>query len=121
MLTADQATAVAAYLVANTPGASGELDYRHVSAWQRSREALDALGYGTETARGALLHPIPAAPAVPPKWDDVCCIVLSVAVQTGRIQLRHPRSAPTDKTGPGSADPETGALLNLLGLSSCGS
>jgi hypothetical protein len=66
------------------------------------------------------LRPTPALPAVLPRWDDACCIVLSVAEQTGGIRLRHPRSAPTDKTGPGSADPETAALLNLLGLTSCG-
>jgi hypothetical protein len=120
MLTADQATAVAEYLIAHTPGASGELDHSHISAWQMSCEALEALGYATETARGALLHPTPVAPAVLPRWDDTCCIVLSVAEQTGGIRLRHPRSAPTDKTGPGSANPETAALLNLLGLTSCG-
>jgi hypothetical protein len=120
MLTADQATAVAAYLITHTPGASGELDHSHISAWQMSCEALEALGYATETVCGALLHPTPVAPAVLPRWDDTCCIVLSVAVQAGRIQLRHARSAPTDKTGPGSADPETAVLLNLLGLTSSG-
>ncbi len=36
MLTADQATAVAKYLIAHTPGASGELDHSHISAWQMS-------------------------------------------------------------------------------------
>jgi pellino protein len=120
MLTADQATAVAAYLVANTPGASGELDHSHISAWQMSCEALEALGYATETARGALLHPTPTAPAVLPRWDDACCIVLSVAVQAGQIRLRHPRSEPTEETGPSTADPETVALLHLLGLTSRG-
>jgi len=120
MLTADQATAVATYLIVHTPGTSGELDHSHISAWQMSCEAVEALGYGTETARGALLHPTPIAPAVLPRWDDLACVVLSVAVQAGRIQLRHPRSAPTDKTGPGSADPETAALLALLGLISGG-
>lgn len=34
MLTADQAMAVAAYLVANTPGASGKLDHSYISVWQ---------------------------------------------------------------------------------------
>jgi len=120
MLTADQATAVAAYLVANTPGASGELDHGYVSAWQMSCEALEALGYAAETARGALLHPTPALPAVLPRWDDLACVVLSVAVQTGRIRLRHPRSDPTEETGPSTADPETAALLHLLELTSRG-
>lgn len=120
MLTADQATAVAAYLIAHTPGASGELDHSHISAWQMSCEALEALGYAAETARGALLHPTPALPAVQPRWDDACCVVLSVAVQSGRLKLRHPRSEPTDETGPGTAGPETKALLNLIGLTSCG-
>jgi len=120
MLTPDQATAVATYLIAHTPGAADELDHSHISAWQMSCEALEALGYATETARGALLHPTPVAPAVLPRWDDTCCVVLSVAVQAGRIQLRHPRSAPADQTGPSTADPETAALLNLLGLASDG-
>ena len=120
MLTPDQATAVAEYLVANTPGASGELDHSHISAWQMSCEALEALGYATETARGVLLHPTPVHPAVQPRWDDTCCVVLSVAEQSGRLKLRHPRSEPTDETGPSTADPETAALLALLGLISGG-
>lgn len=120
MLTADQATAVAAYLISHTPGASGELDHNHISAWQMSCEALEALGYATETARGALLHPTPALPTVLPRWDDAACVVLSVAEQSGRLKLRHPRSEPTDETGPGTADPETAALLALLGLTSDG-
>ena len=120
MLTADQATAVAEYLITHTPGASGELDHSHISAWQMSCEALEALGYATETARGARLHPAPAAPAVLPRWDDVACVVLSVAVQTGRIRLRHPLSDPTVEAGPSTADPETAALLHLLGLTSRG-
>jgi hypothetical protein len=100
-----------------------ELDHSLISAWQMSceaLEALEALGYATETARGALLHLTPVAPAVLPRWDDTCCVVLSVAVQTGRLKLRHPRSKPTDETSPSTEDPETAALLNLLGLTSCG-
>lgn len=87
MLPETQAAAVAKYLVANTPGASGELDHSHISAWQMSCEALEALGYATETARGALLHPTPVLPDMLPRWDDVACIVLSVAVQSGRLKL----------------------------------
>jgi len=120
MLTEAQATAVAAYLIAHTPGASGELDHSYISGWQMSCEALEALGYATETARGALLHPTPMLPAVQPRWDDTCCVVLSVADQSGRLKLRHHRSEPTDETGPGTADPETAALLVLLGLTSDG-
>lgn len=120
MLAEAQATAVAAYLIARTPGADGELDHRHVSAWQMSCETIAALGYATETVRGALLRPTPALPAVLPRWDDAACVVLSVAEQTGGIRLRHPRSEPTDETGPGTADPETAALLALLGLTSDG-
>ena len=120
MLAEAQATAVAAYLIARTPGADGELDHRHVSAWQMSCETLAALGYATETARGALLRPTPALPALLPRWDDAACVVLSVAEQTGGIRLRHPRSKPADETGPGTADPETEALLTLLGLASGG-
>jgi hypothetical protein len=37
-----------------------------------------------------------------------------------RIRLRHRWSRPDEKTGSGSADPETSILLNLLGLTSCG-
>jgi len=120
MLTETQAAAVAAYLITHTPGADGELDHSHISAWQMSYEALEALGHATETARGALLHPTPVAPAVLPRWDDTCCVVLSVAEQTGQLKLRHPRSKQTDETGPSTADPETSALLALLGLISGG-
>ena len=120
MLTATQATAVAAYLVANTPGGTGELQHSHISAWQMSCETLEALGYATETARGAVLHRTPVLPSLLPRWDDVCCVVVSVAMQANKIRLRHSRSAPTDKTGPISADSETTSLMNLLGLTSCG-
>jgi pellino len=120
LLTPDQATAVAEYLITYTPAAAGELDHSYLSAWQMSCEALEALGYATETARGALLHPAPVLPAVLPRWDDACCVALSVAVQTVRIRLRHRRSDPTDETGPKTADPETSALLARLGLISDG-
>lgn len=120
MLTETQTSAVAAYLITHTPGADGELDHSHISAWQMSCEALEALGYATESARGALLHTTPVAPAVLPRWDDLACVVLSVAVQSGRLKLRHPRSKPTDEAGPSTADPETAALLALLGLTSDG-
>jgi hypothetical protein len=116
MLTATQATAVAEYLAANTPCASGELDHSHISAWQMSCEALELLGYATETTRGVLLHPTPVLPGILPRWDDACCVILSAAHQTSRIQLRHSWSLPNDETGPGSADPETAELLGLLGL-----
>lgn len=120
MLTSDQATAVATYLIAHTPGASGELDHSYISGWQMSCEALEALGSATETTRGALLHPTPVLPAVLPRWDDACCVLLSVAVQSGLLKLLHPRSDPTDETGPSTADPETAAILTLLGLTSGG-
>ena len=116
MLTERQATAVAAYLIDHTPGASGKLDHSYISGWQMSCEALEALGYATETARGALLRTTPLLPTVLPRWDDTCCVVLSVAVQSGKLTLRHPRSKPTDETGPSTADPETAALLARLGL-----
>ena len=71
MLTPGQIKAFAAYLVQNTPGSSLELDHSYISAWQMSCEALGALGYATETARGALLHPTLVVPTVPPRWDDI--------------------------------------------------
>lgn len=121
MLTETQATAVAKYLLANTPGASsGYLDHGYETAWELACDALIALGYATEAPRGARLISSPVFPSVLPRWDDICCVVLSVAEQLCQLRLRHPRSDPTDKTGPGSADPETAALLNLLGLTSCG-
>lgn len=121
MLTETQATAVASYLVANAPGASsGYLDHGYETAWELACDALVALGYATEAPRGARLLPSPVSPAVLPRWDDICCVVLSVAEQLCRLRLRHSWSGPGDETGPGSADLETAALLNLLGLTSCG-
>jgi len=83
-------------------------------------DTLITLGYATEAPRGARLLPDPALPAALPRWDDACCVVLSVAEQLCRIHLRHSWSGPDDETGPGTADPETAALLALLGLISGG-
>ena len=43
MLTEAQAIAVAEFLVAHTPGANGELEHSHISAWRLACEALAAL------------------------------------------------------------------------------
>jgi hypothetical protein len=121
MLTEMQASAVATYLVANAPrSSSGHIDHGCESAWEMACDALEALGYATEAPRGARLIPSPVSPVVLPRWDDACCVVLSVAEQMCRIRLRCSRSRPGDETGPGSADPETAVLLSLLGLVSSG-
>ena len=121
MLTETQAAAVARYLVANTPGASsGYLDHGYETAWELACDALEALGYATDAPRGARLLPSPVSPAVLPRWDDICCVVLSVAEQLCQLRLRHSWSEPDDKTGPGTADPETAEVLNTLGLTSAG-
>lgn len=83
-------------------------------------DALVALGYATEAPRGVRLLPCPVRPDVFPRWDDACCVVLSVAEQLCRIRLRHVWSEPDDETGPSSADPETAVLRSLLGLVSSG-
>jgi len=57
MLTPDQSTAVATFLIAHTPVACGKLDHSYISGWQMSCETLEAFSYATETACGALLHP----------------------------------------------------------------
>lgn len=121
MLTEAQATAVADYLTAHTPGSSEELDHSYISAWQMSCEALEALGYAIETPRGARILPASVLPAVQPRWDDAGCVVLSVAEQAGKIRLAHSWSEPHDQTGPASADPETAAILSILGLVCSGS
>jgi hypothetical protein len=121
MLTEMQASAVATYLVTNAPRySSGHIDHGCESAWEMACDALEALGYATEAPRGARLIPSPVSPVVLPRWDDACCVVLSVAEQMCRIRLRCSRSRPGDETGPGSADPETAVLLSLLGLVSSG-
>jgi hypothetical protein len=83
-------------------------------------DVLIALGYATDAPRGARLLPSPVPPNVLPRWDDACCVVLSVAEQLCQIRLRHSWSGPDDETGPSSAHPETSVLLNLLGLTSHG-
>jgi len=79
-----------------------------------------ALGYATEAPRGVRLLPSPVLPNVLPRWDDACCVVLSGAEQLCQLRLRHSWSESDDKTGPGTADPETTAVLNTLGLTSAG-
>jgi hypothetical protein len=121
MLTETQAAAVARYLVAHTPGASsGYLDHGYETAWEFACDALGALGYATEAPRGARLLPSPIAPAVLPRWDDTCCVVLSVAEQLCQLRLRHSWSEPDEETGPGTADPETAEVLNILEITSSG-
>jgi hypothetical protein len=121
MLTPAQASAVAIYLVTNGPvSSSGYLDHGCETAWEMACDVLIALGYATEAPRGARLLPSPVPPNVLPRRDDACCVILSVAEQLCRIRLRHRRSGPDEQTGPGSADPETSVLLNLLGLTSRG-
>ena len=121
MLTKHQATAVARYLLASAPGASsGYLDHGYETAWELACDALVALGYAKDAPRGARLLPSPVRPDVFPRWDDACCVVLSVAEQMCRIRLRHVWSEQDDETGPNSAEPETAVLLNALGLVSHG-
>jgi pellino protein len=121
MLIEAQAIAVAEFLVGHTPGADGELEHSHITAWQLACEALAALGHVTETSRGARLLPSPRLPARLPRWDDTCCVVLKVAVQAGSLKLRHRHSMPGDATGLATAAPETIRLLDLLGLTKNGS
>jgi pellino protein len=121
MLTPAQASAVAIYLVTNGPvSSSGYLDHGCETAWEMACDVLIALGYATEAPRGARLLPSPVPPNVLPRRDDACCVILSVAEQLCRIRLRHSWSEPDDKTGPGTADPETAEVLNTLGLTSAG-
>lgn len=121
MLTETQATAVAKYLVANTPGASsGYLDHGYETAWELACDALIALGYATEAPRGARLIPSPVFPSVLPRWDDAGCVVLCVAEQLCQIRLRHSWSEPDEETGPGTADPETAEVLDIMGFTSSG-
>jgi len=121
MLTKVQATAVATYLVMNGPvSSSGYLDHGCETAWEMACDALIALGYATEAPRGPRLLPSPVSPDVLPRWDDICCVVLSVAEQMCRIRLRHSWSEPGHETGPGTAEEETVEMLNILGLTSAG-
>lgn len=117
MLTPAQANAVAIYLVTNGPvSSSGYLDHGCETAWELACDALIVLGYATEAPRGARLLPSPVSPAVLPRWDDICCIALSVAEQLCRIRFRHSWSEPGHETGPGTAEEETVEMLNILGL-----
>ncbi len=121
MLTERQAAAVATYLVTKGPGASsGYLDHGCETAWEMACDVLIGLGYATDAPRGVRLLPCPIRPDVFPRWDDACCIVLSVAEQLCHLRFRHSWSEPDDKTGPGTADPETAEVLNTLGLTSAG-
>lgn len=113
MLTKVQATAVAKYLVANGPGfSSGYLDHGCETAWELACDALVALGYWIEAPRGVRLLPSPVSPSVLPRWDDICCVVLSVAEQMCRI--RHSWSRPEDETGPSSVHLKTSVRFRLI-------
>lgn len=119
MLTNDQAESVAAYVLKVFPGSGRERQHSFTSAWQMAAEALDALGYAEETTWGFVLRDHPIKPDIMPRWDDVSVVVLLVAEQSGRIRLAGYHALGL-RTGPGTADPITEAVLDELGLISEG-
>lgn len=119
MLTKTQAVAAARYLLEVFPGFGGRRTHDHTSAWQMAAEALDALGHAEETSWGMVLRDHPIEPEVLPRWDDVSVVVLLAAEQSGRLRLSG-YHAPDVRTGPGTADPLTVAVLETLGLVSDG-
>lgn len=119
MLTRTQAVAAARYLLELFPGSGPERMHSYTSAWQMASEALEALGYAEETSWGMVLRDHPIEPAVLPRRDDVSVVVLLAAEQAGRIRLAGYHE-PDVRTGPGTADPLTVAVLETLGLVSDG-
>lgn len=58
------------------------------TAWQFGCTALVALGHATETKWGAEKIISPKRPDSLPRWDDICCVVLTVLVQLGELEYR---------------------------------
>ncbi len=76
-----------------------------MSAYQLGCDALVALGQAEPTSWGAIaLHP-PALPPTLPRWDDICVVIISLAIQTDKLTfLRQENSSSlqklyTDKLG----------------------
>jgi hypothetical protein len=61
-----------------------------LSAYQMGCEALVALGHAEATSYGARPRDAPQLPDRPPRWDDVCCAVLTLAAQNGLLRYVGP-------------------------------
>jgi len=68
---------------------TGEWDHYFTSAYQMGVMALIALGQAEETKSGAIELARPKLPDTPPRWDDICCAVLSLMMQHGEIGYRN--------------------------------
>ena len=58
------------------------------SAYQMGCAALVALGQAEATPWGAVPLAKPRFPDILPRWDDVCCVVIGLALQEGRLHFR---------------------------------
>jgi hypothetical protein len=59
------------------------------SSWQFGCSALAALGLAERTDWGALPLAKPIEPDMPPRWDDICVVVLAVLAQRREITYRR--------------------------------
>ncbi len=86
----DWTEAVIAFLSENIPAMDyyDGWDHMFMSAYQMGCDALVALGQAEETDRGAARRKRPQLPEVLPRWDDICCVMLSLAGQRGAIAYR---------------------------------
>ncbi|MEM1299087.1 MAG: hypothetical protein AAGH68_07375 [Pseudomonadota bacterium] len=67
---------------------SGRWDHFFSSAYQMGAMALVALGQADKDSAGAVAKEHPKIPDILPRWDDICCAVLSLLHQRGEIEYR---------------------------------
>lgn len=111
------------FLAQNTPlEDDGDWCHKYSSAIQMSCSALVALGQADETELGAHPRAQPTLPAILPRWDDVCVVVLGLAAQQRQFAYLPPErqtlAGIQASHGLGAADatPQVLSLLEDLGL-----
>lgn len=91
-------------------------DHMFTTAYQFGCDALIALGEAEEIGRGARPLPCPQLPEIPPRWNDICVTVLSLANQCGLLSYRLPdgRESPEAASWWGRRKGETMPPPNII-------
>lgn len=117
------AESVVRFLAQNTPlEDDGDWCHEYSSATHMSCSALVALGQADETELGAYPRAEPTFPAILPRCDDVCVVVLGLAAQQRQFAYLPPERqtaagiGASHGLGAAYAAPQVMSLLGELGL-----
>jgi len=124
----DTAIVLAEYLMRGIPDdGRGGFDDQATSAYEIALDLLDRLGYAEiSIGRFATRIPDPQLPAILPRHDDACAVLLNLGDQNGDISFRKPgdegraRIRPGPDTFAADAEDEVAGLLERMSLAAHG-